>query len=282
MKRTWKRPAESPVVVHVASPSSRTDKIFLRCAQTAQILGIVVAVFGYIFTVRPVYQKQLLDEQIAQRTIELREKTALIAERGKELAATNAKLGEVTAQLSKAIEEEYLRKRTGVLAQVAIRASAECSGLMVPPPAPNPDSAGPPLDFEIRSISIRPGPCLQRLVAASLAHTPLRARDAETLNREVQALASALDFKNSEVRRQLEELPTKARANPAILQPLDDSRLTKMTVKLLSSYPDKREQFEFRRRLEDTGLAIFSAYRDEVMKKISDDLRSLDWDHPRH
>ena len=51
----------------------RVDIWFLRAAQTATVLGVAVAVFGYFYTVRPIYQKALLDEAIAKKELEIKE-----------------------------------------------------------------------------------------------------------------------------------------------------------------------------------------------------------------
>ena len=47
------------------------DKYLTRLSHIAQIILVAVAVFGYFYTVVPVYQKELLSENIAQKEIEL-------------------------------------------------------------------------------------------------------------------------------------------------------------------------------------------------------------------
>lgn len=73
-----------------------TDTILQRLAWGSQIVLVLAAVLGYFFTVRPVHQKQLLDEQIAERTIALKSATAMLEDlqtEAKKLRAENAKLG---------------------------------------------------------------------------------------------------------------------------------------------------------------------------------------------
>lgn len=55
------------------------DTWFLRAAQTATVLGVAVAVFGYFYTVRPIYQKALLDEAIAKKELEIKETNSALA-----------------------------------------------------------------------------------------------------------------------------------------------------------------------------------------------------------
>ena len=48
-------------------PPKRVDTYLQRLAWSSQIILVVAGVFGYLLTVRPVHQKQLLDEQIAEQ-----------------------------------------------------------------------------------------------------------------------------------------------------------------------------------------------------------------------
>lgn len=103
MKKSWRRADEGTINVIVESPaSSKTDKFFLRSAQTAQVLGIIVAIVGYFYTVRPVYQKQLLDEQIAHKTIELNQKNAEILAKAAEVSRREDELKRLGVQLREA------------------------------------------------------------------------------------------------------------------------------------------------------------------------------------
>lgn len=66
------RRLNNPSQVALPSAQSSLDKWFLRAVQSATILGVAVAIFGYFYTVRPIYQKALLDEAIAKKEIELK------------------------------------------------------------------------------------------------------------------------------------------------------------------------------------------------------------------
>lgn len=74
----------------------RADIILQRLAWLSQIALVFAAILGYIFTVRPVHQKQLLDEQIAERTISLKAATVTLENLQSEAArlrTENSKLG---------------------------------------------------------------------------------------------------------------------------------------------------------------------------------------------
>lgn len=48
----------------------KLDKILTRGANLSQIVLIFGALFGYFYTVKPLYQKELLDEAIARKEVE--------------------------------------------------------------------------------------------------------------------------------------------------------------------------------------------------------------------
>ena len=62
-----------------AKPRGKFDTWLQRSAQFAQITLVIAAISGYFYSVRPIHQKQRLDEDIAQKTIEL----AAVRSRGK-------------------------------------------------------------------------------------------------------------------------------------------------------------------------------------------------------
>ena len=57
------------VVLQVERPS-KTAKVSNILAQWAQVATLAVLVFGYFYTVRPVFQKERLDEEVAQLQIQ--------------------------------------------------------------------------------------------------------------------------------------------------------------------------------------------------------------------
>lgn len=54
-----------------AHPPGKLDLILTRAASLSQPLVLILAVFGYFYTVVPVYQKEVLSEQIAAKELEL-------------------------------------------------------------------------------------------------------------------------------------------------------------------------------------------------------------------
>ena len=69
MGRVWRSSSVSP------KPRALSLDMWLqRAAHLTQVLLLGLGIFGYFYTVRPIHQKEILDEEIAQKRIELREK----------------------------------------------------------------------------------------------------------------------------------------------------------------------------------------------------------------
>lgn len=66
------------------------DKTLSRVANASQLGLLLLAAFGYFYTVIPVYQKSLLDEEIAKKTLELNAKDSELRVKAAELAELNA------------------------------------------------------------------------------------------------------------------------------------------------------------------------------------------------
>lgn len=67
------------------------DLWLVRTAHLSQALLLLLGVFGYFYTVRPVYEKALLDEEIAQKTLQIRDQETRLAQLKKE-ASENAEI----------------------------------------------------------------------------------------------------------------------------------------------------------------------------------------------
>jgi hypothetical protein len=86
---------------------SRLDQNLSRASHIAQIVLVCVAVFGYFFTVRPIYQKELLAEDVAHKKMELQSLREQVKAARKEIAVRTAR-------------------------QFTFAAGAQCTGLLEP------------------------------------------------------------------------------------------------------------------------------------------------------
>lgn len=80
----------------------RADFLLSRLGNASQLGLLALAVFGYFYTVLPVYQKSLLDEEIAKKTIELNRKEAELVAKGSELNVQSIKLAALNASVAQA------------------------------------------------------------------------------------------------------------------------------------------------------------------------------------
>lgn len=81
---------------------SKIDIWSSRIANFSQIGVLALAAFGYFYTVLPVYQKSLLDEEIAKKTLELESKDKKIEEFNKLLSVRSSELKKLTEDAEKA------------------------------------------------------------------------------------------------------------------------------------------------------------------------------------
>jgi hypothetical protein len=92
------RPSLKPKVNQNESSqsTSRTDLLLSRASHVSQVVLVVVAIFGYFYTVRPIYQKDRLEEKNAKLEKEYEKKQEWFAE---QLTAKEAFLMKVSGEL---------------------------------------------------------------------------------------------------------------------------------------------------------------------------------------
>ena len=128
---------------------SKTDVYLSRAANASQLGLLALAVFGYFYTVLPVYQKSLLDEEIAKKSIELNRKEAEILKKDEELTAQAAALAKVNAaaasaqqrlsksqfeigQLRGAVQTQYSELQPRLVYEFRLLSSKLCKRSQVP------------------------------------------------------------------------------------------------------------------------------------------------------
>lgn len=89
---------------------SKLDIWSTRIANLSQLGVLILAVFGYFYTVLPVYQKSLLDEEIAKKTLELESKDKKISDINQKLEERANELKSLSDEVNKAKEDASLAK----------------------------------------------------------------------------------------------------------------------------------------------------------------------------
>lgn len=89
------------------APVSRLDLNLARASNLAQPLLLLLATFGYFYTVLPVYQKELLGEQIAGKELELARLQKEISKTSPTIEGLNRQIRELNERSTK-IQREYV------------------------------------------------------------------------------------------------------------------------------------------------------------------------------
>lgn len=99
LRRSRSKPVPQPI--QVATYTSPIDKWLSRIANASQAGLLILATFGYFYTVIPVYQKSLLDEEIAKKTLDLEKKESELTQKSSELASLTAAVNQMRGSLSR-------------------------------------------------------------------------------------------------------------------------------------------------------------------------------------
>lgn len=146
--------------------SKRVDTFLQRLAWSSQIILVVAGVFGYLFTVRPVHQKQLLDEQIAERTISLKAATSDL----QRLQAEGARLQAANEQL---VRDATSSRNEAAQAYEKLRSNLALELLSIPSECAVSELVTPKVPAEVPK-------CVERFVDRAIAQQ-LRPADRERL-----------------------------------------------------------------------------------------------------
>lgn len=115
-RRLSQRKQGSVVQPPPSSPSSAPagiDVALQRLANASQLGLLALAIFGYFYTVLPVYQKSLLDEEIAKKTLQLNAMETKLASAEDLLAKKEAEIRSMDGKLG-ALREEADSARRGL------------------------------------------------------------------------------------------------------------------------------------------------------------------------
>lgn len=96
---------------------SKIDTWSTRIANFSQIGVLALAAFGYFYTVLPVYQKSLLDEEIAKKTLELEKKDKQLLELNETLNQRSIELNQLLKEVNQAKDEAKSAKSNLKLVQ---------------------------------------------------------------------------------------------------------------------------------------------------------------------
>lgn len=229
-------------------PLNQLDVWLVRASHVAQF-GLFLITAGTIyFTVIPLYQKALLDEQIARREIELN-------------------------RIQDELDVAYKKIRASSVSTYIFRVGVECSGVLLPVDQTGEES-GERVDFAKRVLSISPEECLRREIEMA-ALKELRPGDMSFFQVEVSRVGTRLEASRKEALDEYSGAEQRARNRPLDMPRGPVARA--MAEHLLTG-----ESEDFRRNVlaqiavDEERSAIGSAYGDKFRKEVSN-LRKINW-----
>jgi chromosome segregation ATPase len=80
---------------------SNLEKILQCISHLSQVGLLILAIFGYFYTVRPIYTKSILEEEIAKKQIEMKEKDKTISNINQEIATKKTEVEAVADNVTK-------------------------------------------------------------------------------------------------------------------------------------------------------------------------------------
>jgi hypothetical protein len=200
--------------------SLAVDRWCNRAGQLSQVLLLALGVFGYFYTVLPIYQKAVLDEDIAQKTLELREQekrvatlNGQIANKERELASRDQALSAASARATAAIGEARKNYQL-VLTQVVGASVSHLQGCA------SPFSLIDPKDWKLQSCgeeALKKMDTLlgelrkqdRDLLAAALRkHLTNYQAEFETITKEFNVRQQETKLRTAEIAKQMQENKT--------------------------------------------------------------------------
>ena len=104
---------------------NRTDRWLERSRNISQIILVALAIFGYFYTVRPIYRNQLLSEELSRKAMEMREKEESI----RQLDNTRIKLEQVNKNLKE--DNEIIAKEIKIYKKKSIQLRTNIMNLLL-------------------------------------------------------------------------------------------------------------------------------------------------------
>jgi len=229
-------------------PLNPLDVWLVRASHVAQF-GLFLITAGTIyFTVIPLYQKALLDEQIARREIELN-------------------------RIQDQLDVSYKKIRASSVSTYIFRVGAECSGALLPVDQTGEESAEK-VDFAKRVLSISPEECLRRGMEMA-ALKELRPGDMSFFQAEVSRVGTRLEAFRKQALDEYSGAEQRAKNRP-LGMPRGPAARALAEHLLTGQSEDFRKNVLAQIAVDEERSAVGSAYGDKFRAEVSS-LRNINW-----
>ncbi|MFV0678517.1 hypothetical protein [Variovorax sp. tm] len=244
---------------------SKADLWLVRFGYIAQVGALVATVFGFYFTVIPLYQKAVLDELIAQREVDLK----------------NAQ-----KDIALAKREAYEQRRLNFTQQLARSAADRCAETRLSIGQPGIKESRAVRHERIVNLSLEVSSCLTSASELNKATSVLTKSDHDFLAQLLANTGKALDDKRREALENIASLPRRAVADPSVLQPVGEyvsqayefqDRASSILNRPISK-DVLDERFRFQVMVSQEALAY--EYRMGAFKTILTAIRDVKWPKP--
>lgn len=215
-------------------------------------VGLFLFTVGTIyFTVIPLYQKALLDEQIARKQIELE-------------------------KLTSALDSAYVKIRTSAVRTYVFHVGADCSGLMIPPSSTAGSDAK---NYPDAILEIKPEDCLSRGLSAGELKE-LKPADLALLESKVIGIGKVLEGLRQKALRRMTDAPQTAKANshksPAV------GALTAMALEQLKGQaPEFQQEVLAKIAVDQERMDAANEYSESVRSQVLT-LMNIEWPPAKH
>lgn len=230
---------------HETNITPKVDLYLSRLSHLSQIGLLIVATFGYFYTVVPLYEKSLLDEQIAQKELELKAS-------------------------KKALEENYKQLRKDIVSSYVFHVGIVCSGLDEKPEGPLQPGEKPlsPTKRYGQVFELDVSNCLtRRLEGSKNLSKILRKNDLSYLYQQVGVIGKEIENLRLVAQKEFNAFPQKATSNPEILEPLVLDSFSFRTLQALKGHISN----------SDYQIAVFEAQLNQGLSKIANQYRTSIW-----
>lgn len=239
----WKKPAiEKNIELHWM------DIWLPRISHISQLGLFFIAIYSLYFVVLPLYQKQVLDELIASKEIELK-------------------------QLNTSLEKSYSELRSYYISGFISEASMKCTGIDVIPEK----SSGRETP---RALTVKISECLTESLNKSENIKRLRQKDIETINSEVSTLEKNLEIEQASAFETYNGIPSKAKTDKSILMHPDPNGFRRHLWEFFSKTGRPKSELDAYRleiSIQSTQEKVTNDYISLVMANIGK-LHDINWE----
>lgn len=231
---------------------SNLDLWISRASHLSQVGILIIAVIVYFYTVIPIYQKSILDEDIAKKTLEL-----------------------------KLIKNEiYVKQRRAIVSSFMLKSDFKCSGLLE-----RPEKLLKLGEKRLSIIERNPilfdsttSKCLADLFISSDLKGVLNKVDYKTTSKKIISISANLEKDQKLAQNNFYMLSNAAKLNPNILEPIEPNTYTSNMFDFLKkTYPetDFNKQLEMA-KIEQAQSKIIHRFRESISIRIKE-LSKINW-----